>query len=80
VRVASNQGLAASGLMIRHTFKRKPKKRVAARSVRLPPEVDKALDKEARRKGWSKSLLIRDILISWLTFQKAHKIHSGEEE
>jgi flagellar basal body-associated protein FliL len=66
--------------LLHHTFKRRPKKRVLARSVRIPPEVDKALEKEARRKGWSKSLLIRDILISWLTFQKAHKIHSGEEE
>jgi flagellar basal body-associated protein FliL len=65
--------------MIHHTFKRKPKKRVLARSVRIPPEVDKALDKEARRKGWSKSLLIRDILISWLKFQQASEIHKGED-
>jgi predicted DNA-binding protein len=65
--------------MLHSTFKRKPKKRVAARSVRIPPEVDKALDKEARRKGWSKSLLIRDILIGWLQFQKASAIHKETE-
>lgn len=55
---------------VRSTFKRKPRKRVVSRSFRVPPDVDKALDAEARRKQWTKSFLIRDILVSWLTFQK----------
>lgn len=63
--------------MLHSTFKRKPKKRIAARSVRLPPEVDKALDREARKKGWSKSLLIRDILRGWLEFHKAREKIEG---
>lgn len=29
------------------------------------------LDEEARRKQWSKSFLIRDILIGWVTYQRA---------
>lgn len=67
------------GIYLLHsTFKRKPKKRIAARSVRLPPEVDKALDREARKRGWSKSLLMRDILNSWLIFQKASEVHSND--
>jgi flagellar basal body-associated protein FliL len=56
---------------IRSTFKRKPKKRVVSRSFRIPPDVDKELERAAKEKRWSKSFLIRDILVSWLTFQKA---------
>lgn len=56
---------------IKSTFKRRPKKRVVSRSFRIPPDVDKALDAEAARKQWTKSFLIRDILVSWLTYQKA---------
>ena len=68
------------GISLLHsTFKRKPSRRVAARSVRLPPEVDRALGAEARKKGWSKSLLIRDILTSWLIFQKASKVHEEQK-
>lgn len=56
---------------IKSTFKRRPKKRVVSRSFRIPPDVDKALDAEAARKQWTKSFLIRDIIVSWLTYQKA---------
>ena len=56
---------------VRSTFKRKPKKRVVSRSFRVPPDVDRALEVEARRKRWSKSFLIREILTSWLTYQQA---------
>jgi hypothetical protein len=53
------------------TFKRKPKRRVVSRSFRIPPAVDRALDAEARKKGWTKSFLIREILSGWLVFQQA---------
>lgn len=56
---------------VRSTFKRKPKRRVVSRSFRVPPDVDRALEVEARRKRWSKSFLIREILTSWLTYQQA---------
>jgi predicted transcriptional regulator len=56
---------------VRSTFKRKPRKKIVSRSFRVPPDVDRALEAEARRKRWSKSFLIRDILVSWLTYQKA---------
>ena len=53
------------------TFKRKPKRKVVSRSFRIPPEVDRALDVEAEKRGWSKSFLIRDILFSWHKYQQA---------
>ncbi len=52
---------------------RKPKKREVSRSFRIPPAVDRALASEAKQKGWTKSFLIREILISHLRFQKAAK-------
>jgi hypothetical protein len=63
-------GIAAL-MPLRSTFKRKPRKRVVSRSFRIPPDVDRALDAAAKEKRWSKSFLIRDILVGWLTFQKA---------
>lgn len=50
---------------------RKPKRRVVSRSFRIPPAVDRALEAEARKKSWTKSFLIRDILVSWVNFQQA---------
>ena len=50
---------------------RRPKCRAVSRSFRIPPAVDRALDAAAREKQWTKSFLIRDILVGWLTFQKA---------
>lgn len=56
---------------VRSTFKRRPRKRVVSRSFRVPPDVDRELDRAAKEKRWSKSFLIREILTSWLTFRKA---------
>jgi hypothetical protein len=53
------------------TFRRQPKRKVVSRSFRVPPEVDRMLGVEARKKKWTKSFLIRDILVSWYTFNKA---------
>ena len=63
---------------IRSTFKRKPKKRVVSRSFRVPPAVDRALEQEARRLGWSKSFLIRDILVGWLRYRQAAAVHEEQ--
>lgn len=56
---------------VRSTFKRKPRSRVVSRSFRIPPDVDKELEKAAGEKRWSKSFLIRDILVGWLVYRKA---------
>jgi len=56
---------------INSRFRRKVKKRVVSRSFRVPPEVDRMLDAEAKRKGWTKSFLIKDIIYSWFIYQKA---------
>lgn len=61
-------------------FKRKPKKRVVSRSFRIPPDVDRELDLAAREKRWTKSFLIRDILVGWITFRKASRLHEGKSE
>lgn len=55
----------------RKPFARKVKKREVSRSFRIPPDVDRMLDAEARKKGWTKSFLIRDILFSWATYNKS---------
>lgn len=52
-------------------FKRKVKRPSVSRSMRLPPEIDRELALAARKKGWSKSFLIRDILYGWVTYHKA---------
>jgi len=49
---------------------RRPKKREVSRSFRIPPDVDRAIDRAAAAKRWSKSFLIRDILVSWLTYHR----------
>lgn len=54
--------------LLRSTFKRKPRKRVVSRSFRLSPKEDRALEQEAVKKGWSKSMLIRDIIQGWLLY------------
>jgi hypothetical protein len=64
---------------INSTFKRKPKKRVVSRSFRIPPEVDRMLDVEAAKRDWSKSFLIKDILVGWLNYQKASRKVQGVE-
>ncbi len=56
---------------LKSTFRRKPKKRVVSRSFRIPPEVDRMLSVEARKKDWTKSFLIKDILVGWYNFRTA---------
>lgn len=56
-------------------FARRPKRRVVSRSFRIPPEVDRALDAEARKQRRSKSWLITDILTGWFTYRKAKSVH-----
>lgn len=58
---------------IRSTFKRRPRKKVVSRSFRVPPDIDKALGEEARKRDWTKSFLIRDILIGWVRYQQGEK-------
>ena len=59
--------------------KRRLKRREVSRSFRIRPEVDRALDKEAAKKGWTKSFLIRDIIHSWFTYRTARaKIELSE--
>jgi hypothetical protein len=67
-------------VLLRSTFKRRPKKRVVSRSFRVPPDVDRELELAAREKRWTKSFLIRDILCGWLAFRKAKKVHEGDAE
>ena len=54
-------------------FVRRPRKRVVSRSFRVPPDIDAMLGVEARKRDWSKSFLIRDILISWCRYQRAEQ-------
>lgn len=56
---------------IRSTFKRKPRRRVVSRSFRIPPDVDRDLDVIAKEKSWTKSFLIRDIIVSYIGFHRA---------
>lgn len=63
---------------LRSTRKRRPKRREVSRSFRVPPDVDRELEAAAREKRWSKSFLIRDILVGWLTFRKANEMHKGD--
>lgn len=56
---------------LRSTFRRTVKKREVSRSFRVPPDVDRMLSYHARKKQWTKSFLIRDILVSWCTYHKA---------
>jgi predicted transcriptional regulator len=66
--------------MLHSTFKRKPRKRVVSRSFRVPPDVDKQLDAEAKKRGWTKSFLIRDIIVSWIRYQRAESKVTGVGE
>lgn len=58
---------------VHSTFKRRPRKKVVSRSFRIPPDIDKALDAIAKEKQWTKSFLIRDVLISYVTYHRAEK-------
>lgn len=49
--------------------------RPVSRSFRIPADVDRALEAEARKRRWTKSFLIRDVLVGWVTFQQAAAVH-----
>lgn len=61
-------------MILKSNFKRAPKKRVVSRSFRVPPAVDKELDRAAKAKGWTKSFLIREILRGWFNYRVAEKV------
>ena len=61
-----------------HSRKRRPKRKELSRSFRIPPDVDRALDAAAREKRWSKSFLIRDILVGWLTYRNKTEMYKGD--
>ncbi len=69
---------------LKSTFRRSPKKRVVSRSFRIPPEVDRMLSVEARKKDWTKSFLIKDILVGWYNFRtskdKVENVADAAEE
>lgn len=54
---------------------RRPQKRQVSRSFRVPKDVDRALEEEAIKRSWTKTFLIRDIIVSWLVYHKALKVH-----
>lgn len=62
---------------------RRPKRKEVSRSFRISLEIDRALDAEAVRKGWTKSFLIRDIIRGWFTYRQAREkveieAHAGD--
>ena len=60
-------------------FVRKPRKRVVSRSFRVPAHIDKALDAEAKKREWSKTFLIKYILVSWVNYNNEVKIQMDAE-
>lgn len=48
--------------------KRQPKRRERMRSFRIPIALDRQLAAAARERGFSRSLLLREIVTSWLVF------------
>jgi len=47
--------------------------RPVSRSFRVPADVDRALAAEAAKKRWTKTNLIKEILIGWLTYRNAYE-------
>jgi hypothetical protein len=60
--------------LLRHTLKRKrkrkPKNREVMRSFRITRALDRELTAAACKRKWSKSFLIRDIIEGWLVFDR----------
>jgi hypothetical protein len=67
-------------MLLRHTLKRKPKNREVMRSFRITRALDRELTAAADKRNWSKSFLMRDIIESWLTFDRATTVHHKEKE
>ena len=53
--------------------KRQPRRREVMRSFRIPIALDRQLATAARKRGFSRSLLLRDIVTGWLTFENVPK-------
>ena len=49
--------------------KRQPKRREVMRSFRIPIALDRQLGAAARKRGFGKSLMLREIVTSWLTYE-----------
>jgi hypothetical protein len=50
--------------------KRQPKRREVMRSFRIPIALDRQLGVAARKRGFGKSLMLREIVTSWLTYER----------
>lgn len=50
--------------------KRQPKRREVMRSFRIPIALDRQLGTAARKRGFGKSLMLREIVTSWLTYER----------
>jgi hypothetical protein len=48
--------------------KRQPKRRERMRSFRIPVALDRQLAAAARERGFSRSMLLREIVTGWLVF------------
>lgn len=48
--------------------KRQPERRERMRSFRIPVALDRKLAAAARKRGFSRSLLLREIVTGWLVF------------
>jgi predicted transcriptional regulator len=59
---------------------RRPRKRVISRSFRVKPDIDQALDEEARRRDWTKTFLIEEILRNWFSYHKAKRSRHTTED
>jgi hypothetical protein len=49
--------------------KRQPRKRDVMRSFRIPVALDRQLGAAARKRGFGKSLMLREIVTSWLVYE-----------
>ncbi len=50
--------------------KRQPKRREVMRSFRIPIALDRQLGTAARKRGFGKSLMLREIVMNWLTYER----------
>jgi len=60
-------------------FARRPKPRLVSRSFRIPLAIDKALGIEARKRGWTKTFLIKEFVIAGIKYHQADKGKLPEE-
>ncbi len=60
--------------------KRQPKRPEVMRSFRIPIALDRQLGTAARKRGFGKSLMLREIVTSWLTYERAKPTGRTAEE